>query len=1110
MEDLQQKIIELMDLFDEGEVTTADKIDRPQRALDREAYDDFMKRNPMAGGGRIGLYKGMSAKKAPQKLKLETPKVLEGSERPTKKGTKKYKDIKSIRALDPDYLGKINIEKVDKKVDNKFVKVYKSGATKYGSVLDDAIEIRNIIVNNKGNIFGFEELGEKAGIYTSGTGSRKSGKGNRPDIRRIRAALILAKDNFPEIANFKFVPERYPGIDGKERQLLNMMVDTIKAYQNSTGDEKLAQFLPDNMGQFYTRVIEKGSKKLPANPKKGIYMKMYNFKPNQIKYISDRITDETGQKFTSKDYNNLVNDVRKFRSQVSTNKRLETRLANMNKVIVDLANDNQIQNLLKGTLDRKTQEALLARATQIVGGDASIASRRLFQMAEAMSDTTNAYKNLGIELNNEKANKIIATGKEIGGRNNRYGMSSVLYDYYGNVVDKAIGSGEGQTFIGKYQQAIRNALDKGQSPDEIFSLTASARTRVPGQGNLAPYALFTQQLRTDVNSAIKGAYIDSALSRTHGKLQEIFKGRKYSQLNAAEKKEANLLVEAFEKEKTRALKQPINPGEVKKGAKPIYLTATEKKNMQLPSFDLKNPPSKSIEGFATRFVKYPKIKEAFEKSYKDVGYSMKVTKDMKTQKEFLDNLVANSKLDKCVINRKADGGRIGFALSDECIRDGLNETKKKAAAGDKKAARQLVETAEAATKGRLLKNILGPGAILGEALFEGALIGNKILGGKPADISYAESYLSYLDPRKYSGELDPLKMQREDMLESTADKDILRSGFAAQDQLSAFNKAIRDREIAKARGRTDQYNVAAADAREQGRFADQSADIISSEAFKDASNIAQEYLQGKAGEQMSKFGVLSVPQGDDADNLRRLKANKAMQNLYTQYSDDEVRSFLKQSLGTDDDELIDKYLDLTGVTERITPAVTRTLSGLDVLRTGDQIQQSLQRIADAGGVANLARGGRAGFKVGKLAKLRKSKVREDVKNIIDDSIKKQEEREFSPNLDLDALIKKTLDEDFLDKKDTIIDTLNAKIARERKNFPYNQQVFEEPSQLDFYDAITKSNFRTKTGPFFDYQKRKNKAGGGLLKQAGDRSGPPPESGPNSQGLQGLLNRGKNI
>ena len=37
-----------------------------------------------------------------------------------------------------------------------------------------------------------------------GLGQEK-GKGNRPDTRRVRTALILAKDNFPEIANFKFV-----------------------------------------------------------------------------------------------------------------------------------------------------------------------------------------------------------------------------------------------------------------------------------------------------------------------------------------------------------------------------------------------------------------------------------------------------------------------------------------------------------------------------------------------------------------------------------------------------------------------------------------------------------------------------------------------------------------------------------------------------------------------------------------------------------------------------------------------------------------------------------------------------------------------------------------
>jgi|9_EtaG_2_1085328.scaffolds.fasta_scaffold08102_2 hypothetical protein len=142
-------------------------------------------------------------------------------------------------------------------------------------------------------------------------------------------------------------------------------------------------------------------------------------------------------------------------------------------------------------------------------------------------------------------------------------------------------------------------------------------------------------------------------------------------------------------------------------------------------------------------------------------------------------------------------------------------------------------------------------------------------------------------------------------------------------------------------------------------------------------------------------------------------------------------------------------------------------------------------------------GGRIGYKLGTIRKLVQSKIDEAVEQSPKDTTSA-----------LDKLIKKALDEDFFDKKDRIIDTLNAKIAKERKNFPYNQQVFEEPSQLEFYDDITKSNFKTKTGPFFDYQKRKNKAGGGLLKQAGDRSGPPPESGPNSQGLQGLLNRVK--
>ena len=33
------------------QLRTADEIQRPQRALEKQAIDDFMKRNPMAGSG---------------------------------------------------------------------------------------------------------------------------------------------------------------------------------------------------------------------------------------------------------------------------------------------------------------------------------------------------------------------------------------------------------------------------------------------------------------------------------------------------------------------------------------------------------------------------------------------------------------------------------------------------------------------------------------------------------------------------------------------------------------------------------------------------------------------------------------------------------------------------------------------------------------------------------------------------------------------------------------------------------------------------------------------------------------------------------------------------
>ena len=273
-------------------------------------------------------------------------------------------------------------------------------------------------------------------------------------------------------------------------------------------------------------------------------------------------------------------------------------------------------------------------------------------------------------------------------------------------------------------------------------------------------------------------------------------------------------------------------------------------------------------------------------------------------KTILKNIQGYSKLPQCKVGA-ADGGRIGFAYSDECIRDGLKEQKIEAQKGNKKAAQELVQVGKVATRAGLLKNLLGPGAILGEAVYEGAMIGNKVLGGKELDQAWAESYLSYLDPRKYSGQLDSLKMSRDAMTtrkinDQTIDgpnANILRSGFAAQDQVAAFNEAVNERERAKSAGRLDQYNPAAADAREQGRFVDQSKDIISSDAFQDATKQAQEYIANKEAKNRFDLGVFGTPQGELSEDRRMYKANKAMNELFTPITRKDVDKILRANDG---------------------------------------------------------------------------------------------------------------------------------------------------------------------------------------------------------------------
>ena len=1069
MDELDSIIRQINEEFGEGTITTANEAPRPERALEKQAIDDFMDRNPMAEGGRINFYKGMSANRAPKKIKLKEPVTLTG-----KAGDRKL-TAKQIDALDPNYLGDFTGGDLERPK-----KVYKSGTP--NSVLDDAIEIRNIIVNNKGNIFNLEELGEKAGIFTKGTGTRQSGKGNRPDNRTVKAALEIAKDNFPEIANFKFVTDRYK-IDGKQRQQLNMVVDTIKAYQNSTGNDKLANFLPENMGTFYKRVIEKGPKKLPANPEQGLYIKMYNFGPEQIKYISDRITDETGQTFTSKDYKNLITDVKKYRASVASDKAQFTRAIEMNADIKKLYDDKVIQNLIRGDLDNKAKKQILNRAVNLLGDDLSVASKRLFQMAQSIAGTRAID---GIAVEKDLGKKIIDTQRLVGKAGNGYAFSGLVYDHYGKVIDQALNSPKGKSFIGYYQKEIRNALDKGLVPDEIFSVTASARR------GLEPYAIFTQALDADVNSRIKGAKLDSKLSTTHRQLQEIFQGRTYDKLNTTEKKAVQDLVTTYENAKKDVVKD---------------LKPSIKKTIQLPEFDLKNPPSKSIANYAS----YDKnLQSAFDKSYKNVGYSMKVTKGMKTQKEFLDNLMLklSGQIDRdcagAIKQASKDGGRIGLQAigsREVCITKAKNYARDQVAKGipDTGVKGSLIKRIFKSTN-NFVKSALDPkelfdikkqffskGAIASLPIFDAGIAGYEALAmNKPVKEAISDTFTFGSIPRAMGIGMDTSQViQAKNLLNnpnlSPAGKEYAQL-IIDQGEYEKLQSDATPLGITRKFNKFNELQNKIKNASTAGRF-DYESLLNETQATQLAKD---EYspLIGSLGDPLKNRAVAprtGTRQGKGPVKIdlspityQNFEANIPSKEVF----DDYLRAI--NAMGQDQELTEESYQK-----QFYKPA---------------EFQQLMEVPGFKGTQDRFATGGRAGFKVGDT-------VRKGVLKLIDESIKKTPK---DITTDLDKLIKKTLNEDLFDKKDRIVDSINISEAKKRKNYPYNMRVFEEPKNLDFYRDIKESNFRTKTGPYYDRIRRLNKAGGGILKEAGDSSGVPPESGPNSQGLQGLLNRVKKI
>lgn len=997
MEDLQDKIIELMDLFD-GEVTTADKIDRPQRALDREAIDDFMKRNPMAGGGML--------------VQPSADGSRPGYRQPPSETSQNF--IKYVRSLDKEVL-----------------------ATK---TIDDLIKDSGINIKKD-------------------TASGQLNK-NNPDLKYKKVESGVTN---PE------TQKKITEIAGAKK---NKRIETIQKVNNWTNN-----WFQNNAGKYDS--YEKAKTQLIKDWKKESKNKIYsgsNFKlslENGMPNIAAATNESTSATRVADNIFDITFPIQRSNKELIfqkgyANYRLQNPTFNkkindyFDLVILDKRGFNTQQELIKsGQLKEgyglvRTETGDFAKA-----GSKSMKGKGLLE---------------ALNIDREVLSFITTYMKQDGPFFTKTGGENI-YDILSKNVDPEK--------VKNYRNKININVDNWR--DNLDAVVKLANKGLPPTKQITSAQLVTQMK----NESKKMAKLFNLKD-----LPPELKFFGYSQDHLLG------IREALELNDPKIARQTLNTMVGTTRAQNTFLGFKEFGNERRKLItDFNAAPPKARGPIVQKLNDLTKkfIPDQLEYGVrKDGSMKVKVLQPQKTLKSRRESYISEvrklpTNVQEGMVKKgsplfkklmkfcpKSSGGEAGVCTIDEAMKGMISESKQLQSgnmndAQAKKTAQKIRAVTRVGT-GSTLAGLLGPYGVAGEVVIDGSIMANNMLdGGDTYKEALSKSLIKYAMPTA-----DRKKLEKETDL-NTMILGSDTSGLAA-DYADALKKDKDLQQKYENYLKVNQEDMSSL----QDPYSSGTTPMFST---GDKNKAERELIQaleraeptyGKSIYETMKFG--SPEQQAFATKQEVFDAQK-MQNRMDY-----------------DRKILGPLKDLFG-TGFYSPAQLKQLelkADRDTAEIG-QIPDELktQQIADFGGVANLAKGGRAGFSKGSL--------RKGVLSLIDEGIKKTPK---DTTTRLDKLIKQTLDEDFFDKKDRIVDTLNFKAAKERKNFPYNQQVFEEPSQLDFYRDIKESNFKTKTGPFFDYQKRKNKAGGGLLKQAGDRSGPPPESGPNPQGLQGLLNRVK--
>ena len=971
MEDLQQKIIELMDLFDDEQVTTADKIDRPQRALDREAIDDFMKRNPMAAGGMLAQ---PSADGSRQEYATSTVK------------TKKFKYPKNY------------YNQKTKKVETVYMdKPPKSSAKEVGSGKFSMGERNRVTRIKYPEYNSYAELLKKEPAkaknvmatlqYSSVAGSKIKKKTQFDSLTKIQQNKILAEFPDADFSKGKF------GFNSKVDQT---NFKRVKAFVNR-GYKPRFKSLPLKVQD---QIKEKFS-----------YFTDWDFK--KFKYgIPDSATNIDNRRLMMK-VKTFINDPKPFIFGFSFDRPGSWMLQQMyrswefgNPDYKPIYNKNNkvIGMKEKGKAYYANENVAPSKKTKLIN------SHPEFNKVQKFVDIANEAKLPLKDLTGYKNTKaLMALFPE--------GYESIKFSDLTNYLYQEQGADITRNAIEKHH--LKNLSDMG-SPIDSKNL---------------------QLLRQDLNT----------LGNT---ITQQIKAGDVSRVGDLEKAGVKIVVDG----------------------------KTYGKGFQDPRLQMNR-----IIGDVTQ----------------------KISSLDKTQ---FENMLASFGDGTCAVQfgpKKRDGGRIGYQVGTidkkRCIDQGIKNFQE----GKFKTADQAQDAARLLGGGKNVLRAITKYGIVPEAAFvAGEAVFRNILGEKPLNAIKKSIDTFTFGLTDFTSGIEAEKFGKD------ADRKLAVDKFrASQNKVNSIEQQIANLETLNT-GSQFGYEGDQTEAIQMKKVELEAAkkELEQNYVNPDIVQYIDRKAENIADAQMAKSGFAKASLKDQMDGIPGVADymdTETARVFPKQPSQEELNLNLlpnfKEALKTKEAKMDRVILNAPDdVLQNISPEALELKKGLQEAYKMENLKDTFgaEQIYGTQGSffgEPLAKGGRAGFKSGAL--------RKGIQALIDESVKKTPKDTTSA---LDKLIKETLDEDLFDKKDRIIDQINISEAKKRKNLPYNMRVFEEPKNLDFYDAIIKSNFRTKTGPYFDRIRRLKKAGGGLLKQAGDRSGPPPESGPNPQGLQGLLNRVKNI